>query len=209
MVQPPLLEATGSVALISGAGGGIGRATVELFQAAGARVVAFDRDAARLPASSGSVLAIAGDATDEHAVREPRPRPGEREGVAVPKLHAEPQREGGGQRGEQQRRGDVLAPAPAGHRARRDEHGDRGAPLDHRGVPRGDHAGGVEARPLQATQGSSGQDAVDRVLGAQRPHHADQRQEPQLDEQRHPGAVGACGAGLGGAGGLKTSRPEP
>ena len=68
MVQPPLLDATGSVALISGAGGGIGRATVELFQAAGARVVAFDRDAARLPASSGSVLAIAGDATDEHAV---------------------------------------------------------------------------------------------------------------------------------------------
>lgn len=69
MVQPLLLDATGSVALISGAGGGIGRATVELFQTAGARVVAFDRDAARLPASGGSVLAIAGDATDEHAVR--------------------------------------------------------------------------------------------------------------------------------------------
>jgi len=69
MKRLSLLDANGRVALVTGAAGGIGRATVGLFKAAGAKVVAFDRDRARLPASGGPVLALAGDATDEHAVR--------------------------------------------------------------------------------------------------------------------------------------------
>ncbi len=69
MSRAALLEARGRVALIAGAGGGIGRATLELFEAAGARVVALDLDSAKLPAQSDAVLGIAGDAIDESAVR--------------------------------------------------------------------------------------------------------------------------------------------
>jgi len=69
VTAPALLEADGRVALVTGAAGGIGRATVELFRAAGARVVAFDSDATRLSARGDQLLPVAGDATREEDVR--------------------------------------------------------------------------------------------------------------------------------------------
>jgi NAD(P)-dependent dehydrogenase (short-subunit alcohol dehydrogenase family) len=66
---PPLIDAAGRVALITGAAGGIGRATVDLFLAAGAKVVALDLDRAGLPAESAALIPVAADAADEQSVR--------------------------------------------------------------------------------------------------------------------------------------------
>lgn len=52
------------VAVITGAGGGIGRAAVALFTAAGVRVLAVDRDAARLPVGGHRVQPFTGDLTE-------------------------------------------------------------------------------------------------------------------------------------------------
>jgi NAD(P)-dependent dehydrogenase (short-subunit alcohol dehydrogenase family) len=64
----------GKVALITGAGGEIGRATARLMAARGARIVAVDRDGAALEALGAElgdalVVALAADVTDEAAVR--------------------------------------------------------------------------------------------------------------------------------------------
>jgi NAD(P)-dependent dehydrogenase (short-subunit alcohol dehydrogenase family) len=64
----------GKVALITGAGGEIGRATARLMAARGARIVAVDRDSAaldQLGADLGDALlaALVADVTDEEAVR--------------------------------------------------------------------------------------------------------------------------------------------
>jgi NAD(P)-dependent dehydrogenase (short-subunit alcohol dehydrogenase family) len=64
----------GKVALITGAGGEIGRATARLMAARGARIVAVDRDSAALEALGADlgdalVSALAADVTDEEAVR--------------------------------------------------------------------------------------------------------------------------------------------
>jgi NAD(P)-dependent dehydrogenase (short-subunit alcohol dehydrogenase family) len=66
---PTLIDAAGRVALITGAAGGIGRATVEMFRSAGAKVVALDLDLAKLPAEDAALAHVAGDATDESSVR--------------------------------------------------------------------------------------------------------------------------------------------
>ena len=68
------LELQGRVALVTGAAGGIGAATVRSLVGEGARVAAVDRDAAALAVRYGSgtanVLPIAADITDEEQVRQ-------------------------------------------------------------------------------------------------------------------------------------------
>lgn len=60
----------GKVAVVTGAGSGIGRAIVERFLDAGARVVAFDRDESKLrELPAGEVLAVTGDVTREADVQ--------------------------------------------------------------------------------------------------------------------------------------------
>lgn len=54
----------GRVALITGAGGGIGSAAVELFGSAGALVVAVDREGELLPPTTGSLEPVVGDVRD-------------------------------------------------------------------------------------------------------------------------------------------------
>jgi len=69
VTSPSLIDAAGRIALITGAAGGIGRATVDLFLSAGANVVAMDQDRSRLPKDSTALIPIAADATDEQSVR--------------------------------------------------------------------------------------------------------------------------------------------
>ncbi|MFO1407877.1 MAG: SDR family oxidoreductase [Steroidobacteraceae bacterium] len=64
----------GAAVLVTGAGGGLGRAFALAFAAEGSRVAAFDRDgdaadrtAAEIVASGGDAISIAGDVTDEDA----------------------------------------------------------------------------------------------------------------------------------------------
>ena len=63
----------GKVAIITGAGGGIGRATAALFTARGARIIAVDRDPAALSALGDTLPAetilVEADVTDEAQVR--------------------------------------------------------------------------------------------------------------------------------------------
>jgi NAD(P)-dependent dehydrogenase (short-subunit alcohol dehydrogenase family) len=61
----------GNVAIITGAGGGIGQAAVAQFAAAGACVLAVDRDAGHLAglASSDQVVTLLGDVTDDSVCR--------------------------------------------------------------------------------------------------------------------------------------------
>ena len=60
----------GKVAIITGAAGGIGSAAVAAFQAVGARVVAVDRSAERLPSPGPSVVPCACDVTSSEACAE-------------------------------------------------------------------------------------------------------------------------------------------
>jgi len=69
VAPPPLIDAAGRVALVTGAAGGIGRATVAMFRSAGANVVAMDIDAARLPEQSAALVGVVADAADEQSVR--------------------------------------------------------------------------------------------------------------------------------------------
>lgn len=70
-----LKDFTGKVALVTGAGGGIGRAAAELFAARGAKVAVVDINAeigsetvSRIQAAGGEALFIRADLTDEQAV---------------------------------------------------------------------------------------------------------------------------------------------
>jgi NAD(P)-dependent dehydrogenase (short-subunit alcohol dehydrogenase family) len=60
-----LLDARGRAAVVFGAAGGIGRASADLFGAAGARVMLADRDASRLPRATARRATQACDATQE------------------------------------------------------------------------------------------------------------------------------------------------
>ena len=64
--QPALLDAAGKVALVTGATGGIGKACVEMFLAAGASVVATGRRAVQ--GDDPRVLKLALEVTDEAQV---------------------------------------------------------------------------------------------------------------------------------------------
>jgi NAD(P)-dependent dehydrogenase (short-subunit alcohol dehydrogenase family) len=65
---PALLDARGRTAVVFGGAGGIGRATVELFLAAGASAVVADRDARRLPRRGARRVPLVCDATIEDEV---------------------------------------------------------------------------------------------------------------------------------------------
>jgi NAD(P)-dependent dehydrogenase (short-subunit alcohol dehydrogenase family) len=71
-LAPPPGELQGRVALVTGAAGGIGRAMVDAFAAAGAAVVAFDLDGEGAEAAVAALgdrgAALAGDVTSEAAV---------------------------------------------------------------------------------------------------------------------------------------------
>jgi NAD(P)-dependent dehydrogenase (short-subunit alcohol dehydrogenase family) len=59
----------GKVAVITGAARGIGRATLEVFLAEGAQVVATDLDSTTLAEVAGDAMTVVGDVSDEHDAR--------------------------------------------------------------------------------------------------------------------------------------------
>jgi len=67
---PARLELEGAVALVTGASGGLGRAIVKRFRAAGARVAALDLNPAKGRRPSGDLLEVRCDVTSEASVRE-------------------------------------------------------------------------------------------------------------------------------------------
>jgi 3-oxoacyl-[acyl-carrier protein] reductase len=68
-MKPALFDGRGKVVLVTGAAGGIGRETVRLARASGAKVAAFDLARRGLPRESRDVLAMTGDAAAEADVR--------------------------------------------------------------------------------------------------------------------------------------------
>ena len=68
-MKPALFDGRGKVVLVTGAAGGIGRETVRLARASGAKVAAFDLARRGLPREARDVLAMTGDAAAEADVR--------------------------------------------------------------------------------------------------------------------------------------------
>lgn len=68
-MKPALFDGRGRVVLVTGAAGGIGRETVRLAHASGAKVAAFDLARRGLPREARDVLAVTGDAAAEADVR--------------------------------------------------------------------------------------------------------------------------------------------
>lgn len=68
-MRPALFDGRGRVVLVTGAAGGIGRETVRLARASGAKVAAFDLARRGLPREARDVLAMTGDAAAEADVR--------------------------------------------------------------------------------------------------------------------------------------------
>ena len=69
MAEPARDELAGAVAIVTGAAGGVGRATVELLTARGARVVAEDLDPAVEALEGDGVAALHGDVADPDTAR--------------------------------------------------------------------------------------------------------------------------------------------
>ncbi len=71
----------GKVAVVTGAARGIGRATVELLKARGAKVVASDRSDAVKDLEAEAVATVTGDVADEAAARRTMALAGQRFGL--------------------------------------------------------------------------------------------------------------------------------
>jgi NAD(P)-dependent dehydrogenase (short-subunit alcohol dehydrogenase family) len=70
MADPASEELTGAVAIVTGAAGGVGRATVELLTARGARVVAEDIDPAVETLEDERVATLQGDVAEPDTARQ-------------------------------------------------------------------------------------------------------------------------------------------
>jgi NAD(P)-dependent dehydrogenase (short-subunit alcohol dehydrogenase family) len=69
MTAPDRYDLTGKVAVVTGAARGIGRATMDLLRARGARIVATDRAAQVEALAAADVATLTGDAADEEVAR--------------------------------------------------------------------------------------------------------------------------------------------